>query len=198
MDKTVTFSPIKDGTPLKPEQYIEKYPELSERDEMGNLRAIEIMWCWFYGHPDSPYSKMKHDKKCAESTKIVFDIINKNFYEPKQVELLRDGTIPYGWYKAIEFFKGINTGLRADAKNMFVQIYEDYKKIVGGGTKQFLSDDGSIDYKNYVSTMKMIKQEMAELVNDIERGFGTSTISYKGSKENEGQYYCEMYLKNKK
>ena len=28
--KTVTFSPIKDGVALKPEQYFEKYPELKE------------------------------------------------------------------------------------------------------------------------------------------------------------------------
>lgn len=196
--KTVTFSPIKDGVALKPEQYFEKYPELSEREEVNNLRAIEVMWCWFYGHPDSPYCKMKHDKRCAETTKIVFDTINKNFYEPKQIELLRDGLIPHNWYKAIEFFKGINTGLRVDAKNMYVKMYEEYKEILDGGKNNFIKDDGSYDFKEMVSTLKMIKAEMADLVNEIERGFGTSTINYKGSEENEGQYYCEMYIKNKK
>ena len=196
--KITTFNPIKDGVPLKPEQYMEKYPELSEREETSNLRAIEVMWCWFYAHPDSPYAKLRHDYKAIQATKIVFDTINKNFYELKQIELLRRGNIPHNWYKCIEFFKGINTELRLDAKNMHVKMYEQYKEIVEQGTSGFVNEKGEVDYKEYVATMKLIKGEMAELIDNIERGFGVSQFNYKGAEENEGQYYCEMYLKNKK
>lgn len=196
--RATTFNPIKDGKPLKPEQYIEAYPELAERDETKSLRAIEIMWCWFYACKDSPYERLKHNDKCKEVTHIVFSVINKNYYEKSQIGLLKDGIVPHDWRNAIEFFRKVNTELRSDAKSMFIKMYEQYKEIVEGGYESFKKEDGEIDYAKYVATMKMIKNEMSELINNIERGFGSSIFSQSATGVSEGQYYCELYIKNKR
>jgi len=195
-----TFSPIFKNKGLTPNEYKDKYPELDERSETRHLRGIELIWCWYYGSKESPYKIYKHNEKCRMCTELVFDTIKTDeFYEENKIQLLRDGVISdQKWYVAIDFFKSINTDKRVDAKLMVEKIYEDYKTIVDEGIEGFRNKDDDIDYTKYSNTMKMIKNELPELINTIEKGYGTSVLMSHGENIEEGQYWCEQYIKNKR
>ena len=195
-----TFSPIINGKGLKPSEYKDQYPELDERKETRHLRGIELMQCWYYGSKESPYKLFDHNKKCKSCTELVFDTIKTDeFYEEGKIELLRGGIISdQKWYVAIEYFNSINTDKRIDAKLMVEKIYEDYKTIVEGGIVGFTNNDGDIDYTKYSTTMERIINKLPELIETIEKGYGTSVLMSHGENIEEGQYWCEQYIKNKR
>lgn len=196
-----TFSPTLNGRGLKPDEYKDAYPELDERDETRNLRGLDLMWCWYYGSKESPYVRNNdsHKVKSAFVSDLVFDIIRTNeFYEEGQIQLLRDGIIPVHWYPAIEFFKNVNTDKRVDAKAMMEKLYNDYMSIIERGIEGFRNADGEVDYTKYSNTTKMIKNEIPDLINTIEKGYGTSVLMSHGDSADEGQYWCEQYIKGKR
>jgi len=195
-----TFSPVLNNKGLKPNEYKDKYPELDERDETRHLSGIELMWCWYYGSKESPYKLYDHNEKCKLVTEFVFDTIRTNeYYEDGNIQLLRDGNISdQKWYSAIEFFRGVNTDLRENSKQMLIAIYDTYSELAFAGTDSFTDDKGIIDISRYTSTMNKIKEEQADLIEKIERGYGTSVLMSHGDKNNEGQYYCAKYIKSKR
>jgi hypothetical protein len=200
-----TFSPIKDGRPLKPEEYMMEYPELTRRDETKNMRGIELMWCWYYASNESIYVKDKksHKDRCGSVTDLVFKKINKNrSYEIDKIELLKDGVIPRDWSRAIEFFKSRDTETRSRAKDIIDKMFDEYEKVVELGIEGFkvVDKDGNstIDYNKFSTTMRSIKAELDDLVKKKEEGFGVSThfIGLNES-ETEGDYWNRLYLKLK-
>lgn len=199
MSKYLTFSPIKDGIKLSPEEYTIEYPELGRANETKKLRGVELMWCWYYGSLDSPYINLEHKERCSQITALVFDKIYKGrHYDEKTLVKIRNGYYPDTWGKAIEYFGMKNTQVRARAKVLVEKIFNEFDKIVEGGMEKFTDKDGNADFQKFSSTMKMIRSEMKDMIKEVEEGFGVSekTIGMEEG-EKEGDYWNKMYLKSK-
>jgi len=163
------------------------------------LRGIELMWCWFYGSKESPFDSYKKNKERAEVvSKYIFDKNENLHYEEKQKESLLKGSIPPNWYKCVDFFKNNITDMRVEAKNMMVAMYEEYQEIVTEGRHGFKNADDEIDYTKYVATMKRIKDEMPDLIDTIEKGYGTSLSLSKEDGNAELLIIYEGYIRNKR
>jgi hypothetical protein len=210
MLKYSTFSPIVNGKPLKMIQYVEKYPELKEREDTRDLSGVELIWCWYYGSKESIFVKQLTEKKerAAAVTQYVFDKNYEVHYEEKSKQNLSLGIVPPNWYKAIEFFRNINTDMRIQAKNMVEKIYNQYNDIIDNGVDGFTKGDtvtkdgelikGEIDYGKYVTTTKMIMERMPELISTIEKGYGTSLSINTDKGQAEELDIYESYIKSKR
>ena len=193
---------------VAPEDYVKKYPELNTHDETRKMKGVELQWCWYYGSKGSPFVTFKkpetgepltHLERCQAATQLVFDKIFKGrYYDDKIVESLRSGDIPVTWTQAVDFFRRVDTDARATAKSMIETIFNQYTEIIEGGAEKFVDKNGDIDYARYVSTTKLIRNELQEMITQRERGFSVTDAFVDEDKElSEGSYYCEMYLKSK-
>ena len=200
MDNIRIFSPIVNGNPLLPEEYMLKYPELSERDETKNLRPIELIWCWYYSAPESPFvlESKSHEVKCKEITELVFGIINRGrTYDNDKIDRIAGGQLHYDFIRAIEFFKTRNKEVRKRAKDIIDRIFDEYEKIVEEGSKGFKDKDGGLDYSKYTATMRRITEEMADLIKKKEEGYGVSEHIGFTDSMTEGDYWNQYYHKTK-
>ena len=84
---------------------------------------------------------------------------------------LRVGNIPNSWHSAIYFFKRVDTDARSSAKDMIEKMFEQYSEIVKKGYEEFKDKNGDIDYARYSTTMKLIRNELPELIKQREIGF---------------------------
>jgi hypothetical protein len=196
-----TFSPVIDGVGLSPEEYVQQYPELSEVEALKDMRGIEIIWCWYYASPDSPYVKKGYAdrEKATQVTDLVFKHVFQNrTYDEGTKKNLRAGVVPTSWSQAIEYFKAVDTGARASAKESIDLMFVKYNEIVEGGAEHFKDKDGNTDFNRYISAMKSIRNELKEIIKERETGFGVteSKIDLKED-ETEGSYWCSLYLKTK-
>lgn len=196
-----TFSPFVDGMMLSPEEYIQQYPELTDAPELKDMRGIEMMWCWYYASPDSPYVKKGYGdrEKATQVTDFVFNKIFKGrTYDESTQKALRLGNIPTNWAQAVEFFKRIDTGARAAAKESIDTMFKKYNDIVEAGATQFKNADGETDFNKYIAAMKLIRVELKEIIKERETGFGVTEkkLDLKDD-ETEGSYWCSLYLKTK-
>lgn len=200
---TRTFNP----NGILPEEYISKYPELNSFDETRKLKGVELQWCWYFGSKESPFVKARKEdgtrlttiEKSQAITGLIFDKVFKGrYYDDKIIEGLRRGDIPNNWMPAIDFFKRVDTDARAEAKAMVEKMFEQYNDIVSGGAQQFVDKNGDIDYSKFSTTMKLIRNELQELIKQRERGFSvTESFIDEDSEITEGSYWNEMYLKSK-
>lgn len=199
-DKRV-FSPIYEGKGLSPEDYILKYPELAEAEETRNLRGVELMWCWYYSSPESPFVLKEYPAKerCILCTELVFDTIYKGrMYDEKIIEQMRRGIVPSQFGQALDFFRKKNIEVRARAKTMIETMFEKFNDIIEGGADKFKSKDGETDFTKYASTMRLIRGEMKGLIKEVEEGFGVSENHINiGNDEKEGDFWNKTYLKTK-
>ena len=195
------FSPVINGKGLSPEDYVVKYPELAQADETRTLRGVELMWCWYYSSPESPFIIKGYPdrERAVKVTELVFGIIYKGRpYEEKLLEKMYKGLIPQQWGQAIEFFRKKNSKVRAEAKTMVEKILEEYKSIIKGGVAQFQTKEEDIDYSKFSSTMKLIRNELKDLIKEVEEGFGVSEkYANIDDDEKEGDYWCKYYHKTK-
>jgi hypothetical protein len=201
MDNKRVFSPVKNGKGLSPEDYMVEYPELNRAEETKNLRGVELMWCWYYGSPESPFILKEYSEqdKAIACTELVFDNIYKGRpYDEKTLIDMRKGNVPTFFGQAIEFFRKKNLEARSTGKSMIDKIFQSYNDIIEKGAEQFKTKEGDIDYAKFTSTMRMIRNEIPELIKEVEEGFGvTDKHINMDDDEREGDYWNKTYLKTK-
>lgn len=187
---------------LSPSEYTTKYPELLDIKEFreADLRGIELIWIWYYSNHESPYVEKypDHRDRCLHVTDLCYNQIMKNaFYDEKFVLRLRAGNIPDSWNPAIDRMRRIDTAARVRAKSIIDSIFDQYEGIINGGVEQF-QKDGITDFREYASTMKLIRNELKEIINEQEAGFGVSEMLRKDSDDvSEGDYWCNVFLQSK-
>jgi len=197
------YSPIvnKNGemVGLTPEQYVMEYPELSTSEETKKLSGIELMWCWYYGSKESPFAKYPHNERCRAVTELAFDNIFKGrTYDTKKIAYLRRGNIINEYTHAIDFFSRVDVSTRATAKGLIEKMFDQYTDIIDKGSEAFTNKEGDVDYQKYASTMKLIRNELDEIIKKKEYGFAI-TEKYVNEDDDltEGSYYISSYLKSK-
>lgn len=199
------FSPVvKKGaimTGMSPEEYIAKYPELQQAEETKKLMGVELMWCWYYASPESPYNLKNntHNAKCEKITSLIFDkIYLGRVYDSAKINYLKFGNIPNDFASAIDFFSRTDVETRKTAKELIEKMFEQYTEIIERGTAGFKTKDGEVDYQKFSSTMKLIRNELDEIIKKKEQGFAV-TEKYINEDDDltEGSYYISSYLKSK-
>jgi hypothetical protein len=197
------YSPIvnKNGemVGLSPEQYVMEYSELSTAEETKKLAGVELMWCWYYGSKESPFASYPHNERCRAVTELVFDNIFKNReYDKKKIAYLRRGNILNEYTHAIDFFSRTDVNARATAKGLIEKMFDQYTDIIDKGAEGFKNKDGDVDYQKYASTMKLIRNELDEIIKKKEYGFAiTEKFVNEDDDLTEGSYYISTYLKSK-
>lgn len=198
MKQIEVFSPIKDGKPILPEEYVLVYPELSRREETKNLRGIDLIFCWFYGSKESPFKDMQHADKCEKISDLVFNTINKGSYDENKIKLIVRGTLPREWYRTIDFFKTRDADTRSRAKSIIDKMFDECEKMIDMGVDAFKDKDGIIDYNKYSSVISKVQDDLDMLVKKKEEGFGISEhFIGLADGETEGDYWNRYYLKQK-
>jgi hypothetical protein len=197
-----TFSPVVNEVLLLPEQYVQEYYELGEAEETRGMRGIELMWCWYFASPDSPFVRKGYldRERSVKVTHVLFDELFKDRpYDEKTINKLKKGEIPMQWHQAIEFFRRIDTTARARAKDSLNLMFDKYNEIIEGGTDNFKNKDTEeVDFEKYVKTMKMIRNEIKDMIKEREYGFAVSEKKLElDEDETEGSYWSKMYLKTK-
>ena len=99
-------------------------------------------------------------------------------------------------------FRKIDTGARAKAKDSLNTMFDKYNEIIQGGTDNFkvINKEGveDTDFEKYVKTMRLIRQEIKDMIKEREYGFAVSEKKLElDEDETEGSYWNKMYLKTK-
>ncbi len=152
----------------------EQYVELKGYKEFEDLPESELLFCWYYGNPTSPFfeiinkdgfvDEQKKLKACFEEAltasrvpKKEKDLMLKGDFPPR----IKNGIAVMKSFKPLERFKSYLT-TKHIINNLQKIAYVD---------KSDLSDMDVDEAKKYVSTAIMIVEKMPAMVRQLEYGY---------------------------
>ena len=192
---------------IKPEDYRYKYPELERAEEFANLspRALIFVW-WYANQTSSLVLEIDDDYDRAE------EALKRSGYNPGKNEKEAILKLQFNSEMAVAIKKMSEYAPepRFKAYKMIRTIFDHYENIITQGPDAFKvteklikTKDGEeggeasfIDYPKYVNVSAKIAEEIPNLLNKLEEGFGIVDISSGEVKEeNDVASIRDLHLK---
>ena len=191
-DKIVTIF-----DPRKATDYKSAYPELSRISEFKKISSDELKVAWYYANPTSPFANISDDD---ERLKLAVEEVYKS--DTTKKEQFLNGEYSSNFTAAAMRMSKINATYRKRAYEIINIMIDEFQEIVEKGREGFsttkVTESGAIteiDYAKFVTTMKMIRSELPQIIEQAEEGFATKPKDKE--KSEEGQNYMTDYHKSK-
>lgn len=172
---------IFDPQGVKPEDYRNRYPELTRTAEFDNIPPKGLIFIWFYANQTSPLVLYTSDdyERAEEALK-------RSGFNPGKVE--RDRILKLQWdsafAEAIKKMNSFDPGARYKAYCMIKNIFDHYEKLIAQGPGAFQTTEGEddkvityTDHKRYVDVSAKIADELPGLLTKLEEGFAIVTVT---------------------
>ena len=184
---------------------LKDYPELKKNRYLSNLRREKLLFCWYLGCEGSPCfdyynSDDPEDRKAA--LLFVKEHSDLRMSEHEWEGVLRNMTLPADLSKAVYEFGTFRVGPRVRMLRMVENMLNNFEKVINVDinssefnviTKEG-ADTGERDYdkvKKYTDTCISIRNKFSELLEQAEKGFGTSEASEE-QKNEVGQSFLDL------
>ena len=188
----IVFSP----KGINPDDYKKRYLELDQIPEFKQIKARELVFCWFLSNPTShlvyeyPDREERIDKACEKTWNDSNSAKSfaRNFKErklPNQTQL----------EEACRRMEKILPTVRYRAQEMLNNIFKSIEDLLNKPQSEFTNKAGDPDLNSYMAVRKMALKELPEMVKLAEVGFG---IEAKETSKISGQANISNFLKNKK
>lgn len=172
---------IFDPQGVKPEDYRNRYPELTRTTEFDNIPPKGLIFVWWYSNPTSPLVLYTPDdyERAEEALK-------KSGFNPGKVE--RERMLKLQWdsafAEAIKKMSSFDPDARFKAYMMIKSIFDHFQALIEKGPEAFQTTEGEgdkivkyTDYKRYVDVAAKVADELPGLLTKLEEGFAIVTVA---------------------
>ena len=195
------------------------YPELKDIDVLNKISSSEVMFCWAVGCATSPFHQAYKKAKGNSMVKLIIKIIDfckLKIPEHQQINYEKED-YPSDIEEGIKAFIRFNHNARIRAKVMIEKMFDNYESflnmdIEGNDFKTTIpakhdkeGNELSPERKEkdldkiakYVTSSKIIRSQLQELINDTEEAFGVTDLNkVKDSKSPSGGSMMDQYHEN--
>jgi len=180
---------------LDPTAYKDKYPELGDIAEYRELTYIQLIFIWWYANPSCPLV----ERDVPPEQRVLIALERSGMGRKLSGKELAK-------YKSLQFPDAINdavvrthkfmVGLRVSARDMFISIFENYKKIQDVDN---FTHDNVVDYAEYLKISTQAVNALPTLVKRIEEGMGiVDTDGIVGADADSADEYLTIYTDQKR